>query len=136
MKGVLQMFVRECMNKDVISILPEDTLIDALYMMLLNNISGMPVVNKFGQLVGIISKRDIYSKGLSKVEDMREVTVKERMTLHVYTVTPDTGLYDAIDMMTNRDINRIPVQKHGKIVGIITRTDIISYCAKQQQWGA
>lgn len=130
------MFVSNCMNTNVISIGPEDSVMNGLYLMLQYNISGLPVMNKNKELVGIISKSDIYKKQNQKSEDLKSVKIRERMTQEVYTITPNISLYEAVDMMTKYGINRIPVQMKGIVVGIITRTDIINYWATLQQQGA
>ncbi|MEW9125091.1 MAG: CBS domain-containing protein [Thermotaleaceae bacterium] len=130
------MFVSNCMNTNVISIGPEDSVMNGLYLMLQYNISGLPVMNKNKEIVGIISKSDIYKKQNQKSEDLKSVKIRERMTQEVYTITPNISLYEAVDMMTKYGINRIPVQMKGIVVGIITRTDIINYWATLQQQGA
>ncbi len=149
--------VEEFMNKDVISLSPDDTIFDTAKLLAQLKIAGAPVV-KNGEVVGIISLSDIvkfiniklgklpiidspgftslilalaqmqklqldFRKELSKITSSK---VEEVMTKDVTTISPSSTLLEAAEMMEKHDFNRLPVVRNGKLVGIVTRADLVS----------
>ncbi len=86
--------------------------------------TGMPVVNKTGHIVGVISRRDF--KKLRKPQHMQS-PVKAFMTRQVVTISHDKSIIEAARLMIKHDIGRIPVLKNDKVIGIITRSDAMTY---------
>ena len=121
------MKVVELMNKNVITCHPSETLNIILNKLELFKIAGMPVVDK-GRLVGIISQSDIL-KGL-KAGDISEQSVEDVMTAHVITVPPTESAIVVAKLMVEKHINRIPIVDNDKVVGIVTRGDIIKAVAE------
>ena len=86
---------------------------------------GLPVIEK-GRLVGILSDRDL----LRFIGHQGEITVKEAMTRLVVTVKPETSLEEAARLLVNHKIGALPVTQRGRVIGIISSTDIlIAYVA-------
>ncbi len=121
------MKVVELMNKDVVTCHPSEQLNTILNKFELFNIAGMPVVDK-GKLVGIICQSDIL-RGL-KTGAMGELSVVEVMTVDVVTVPPTESATLVAKIMVEKHINRIPIIDNEKIVGIVTRGDIIKAVAE------
>jgi len=150
------MKIDSVMTKDVVTLLQEDTIRSASLKMAEKNISGAPVLNGDGKLIGMLSEADVLrslktttktlqmvfpslssigvsfreqlteKEALEAYQDVENMTVKELMTLDVVTVSSDDELRDAISQMVAKGINRLPVvDKMGKVVGIITRGDIL-----------
>ncbi len=149
------MKINDVMNKDVIICTPDDTLGQLADMFKKNHISGIPVVDKgkvvglvsetdLIKLFKIpeysndlwlpspfeiieIPIRDLVKFEETKkfFENMKLRPVKEIMTKTVHAISPDDGLEDASTMMVKYDVNRLPVIKNGKLVGIVARSDII-----------
>jgi len=150
------MKINSVMTKDVVTLLQEDTIRSASLKMAEKNISGAPVLNGDGKLIGMLSEADVLrslktttktlqmvfpslssigvsfreqlteKEALEAYQDVENMTVKELMTLDVVTVSSDDELRDAISQMVAKGINRLPVvDKMGKVVGIITRGDIL-----------
>jgi CBS domain-containing protein len=151
------MKIQEAMEKNVIKFQVEDRIIDVAGSLRENKISGAPVVDKEGNLVGIISEGDImrlievHSPHINLIlpapldlielpvrmkyemdeiaEDMNKAAsllIGEIMTKKVVTIKQDDDIVDAAQLMDTHDIKRLPVvDAEGKLVGIITRGDII-----------
>ena len=117
------MRVEEFMNENVVLIHPERTLLHAKEMMRLKRISGIPVVDCDGKLVGIISLEDI-------IKALEGGYIKDRigdhMTRDVVYLRKDETLKDAIDKFGKYGFGRFPVvDEFGKVVGIVTKNDIL-----------
>ena len=134
------------MTQTVNTVGVETPILDAAKIMLQLHVSGLPVINKFGALVGIISQSDFMRRaeigtqqkrgrwlnffvGPGKVasdfvhEQGRKVG--EIMTADPYTATEETPLDDIVQIMQLKNIKRLPVVREGKLVGIVTRTDLL-----------
>jgi acetoin utilization protein AcuB len=127
------MLVGERMTKDPI-VIRDDTPIDkALKTMQDNKVRRLPVLNKKGALVGIVSERDLLFASPSPATSLSiyelhyllsRVTVAAVMTAEVITVTEDTPLEEAARIMADNRIGGLPVERKGDLVGIITETDL------------
>jgi acetoin utilization protein AcuB len=127
------MLVKDRMHHPVITVYPETSMPEALNVMHEEQIRRLPVVNKRGQLVGIISENDILKASPSEattlsVWEIRELTgkisVEEIMTKDVVTVPEDTPLEEAARVMADCEFSALPVMQDGKLAGIITETDM------------
>ncbi|MBP1750385.1 MAG: putative signal transduction protein with domain [Deltaproteobacteria bacterium] len=121
------MKVVELMNKNVVTCHPSEKLNIILNKLELFKIAGMPVVDK-GKLVGIISQSDIL-KGL-KTSTICELSVADVMTASVITVPPTESAIVVAKLMVDKHVNRIPIVDNDKVVGIVTRGDIIKAVAE------
>ncbi len=102
--------------EDVITISPEETIEYALFLMEKNGIDGLPVVDE-GRPIGIITKKDIAAREGQKV--------REVMTEELITVPENVSVEDAISIMFDNRIDRLPVvDEEGKLVGLITMSDL------------
>ncbi|MBD2298615.1 CBS domain-containing protein [Nostoc sp. FACHB-190] len=113
---------RDLMSSPVRTIRPETTIAEAQRILLRYGHSGLSVVDAQGQLVGIISRRDLdiaFHHGFS------HAPVKGYMTINLKTITPDTTLPQIESLMVTYDIGRLPVLADGQLVGIVTRTDVL-----------
>jgi acetoin utilization protein AcuB len=119
------MTVADRMTPRPISVAPSDMLAAAEKTMTAGRFRALPVVEK-GRLVGILSDRDL----LRLIDHQGEITVKEAMTRLVVTVKPETSLEEAARLLVNHKIGALPVMQRGRVIGIITSTDIlIAYVA-------
>jgi CBS domain-containing protein len=117
--------VKDIMHANVVSVDPDDTIEEVMSSMLRLGISGMPVVNMAGQLLGIITEFDL----LELVWDPH--TSKDKayhyMTRDVRTVDEEADLTDVVDMFHTLSIRRLLVMRGEQVVGIISRRDLIWY---------
>ena len=97
---------------------------DAINIMVRNKLTGLPVVRASdGKLMGIVSRRDIFKKF---DEDQLSIIMKKEFV----TITPDKTVEEAAKIFAERRFHRLPVVEGGKLVGIITPTDILKVVAK------
>lgn len=129
------MRVEEFMTKNVITVSPEARLLDAQKIMVEKNIRRLPVVDK-GKLVGIVTERDLFESTPSRMNPMgaqqlhyilSKMKVKDMMRRHPVTVSPNTPFEDALRIGQERKIGSFPVVESGKLVGIITESDIVRF---------
>jgi len=138
---------REIMSSPVLTVTPETPVRDAVQLMLGNHISGLPVVDAQGHLVGIISEADLLLKASEPrpSEPLLELsgpwlwverwlgahrkaagrTVGEVMTRHVVTATEETPVGELAARMVRHQVNRLPIVRGREVVGIVTRADIL-----------
>ena len=113
---------KDLMSSPVRTIRPETTIEQAQKVLFRYGHSGLSVVDENEHLVGIISRRDLdlaFHHGLS------HAPVKGYMTQHLKTITPATMLPDIESIMVTHDVGRLPVVEDNKLLGIVTRTDLL-----------
>lgn len=153
------MKVKDVMNPEVVFCKPDDTVREAAKVLKENNISGAPVLEG-GQLVGIISEADLlellvvpergnlwlpspfevievpirellsWEETKKMLSDVGSTRIEEMMTKGVHTISSGASVEEASELMIRYRINRLPVMENGRVVGIVTRGDIIEGLAK------
>jgi len=119
--------VKEVMTKRIITIDSDKTVYDAAKKMARARVSTIIVVEK-GSPIGIITDSDIIKKVVAKDCKPSTVRVKDIMSYPIIYVTPEADLEEVKDVMIKRKIRRLPVISNGKLVGIITASDIARLC--------
>ena len=115
------MLAKDIMTKDVITVSPTATVKNLAKILMQNQISGAPVADKKGKILGVVSEADIVAKKGKQVKDI--------MSKHVVGVTDDTPVEKIASVMANHKINRLPVLRGQKLVGIVSRADIVGAIA-------
>jgi predicted transcriptional regulator len=115
--------VADVMTREVMILHAEATLRDAIAFLANQHVSGAPVVDARGHLVGAISNSDLM-QAESEGTDLDATAVEEVMTRKTLTVSPDTELREAALAMEYGDVHRLFVQEHGALVGVISRSDV------------
>jgi len=144
------MRAHQIMTKDVISVTPHTSIEDAARIMLLNKISGLPVVEDNGTLVGMVSQSDFLRRseigtgrkrpawlqffvgpGRAAADFIRERgrKIEDVMTTGPITVEEETPLEELVGLMEKHDIKRLPVMNGKALVGIVTRTNLLQAVA-------
>ena len=126
------MLVGERMSRPVIDVSAEDPIMEAFDLLRRENIRRAPVT-KDGQLVGIISDHDLLNATPSQATTLSvyelpyllgKIKIKDVMTKEVITVTEDTPIEEAARIMADNKLGGLPVMRAGKVVGMITETDL------------
>jgi len=115
------MIARDIMTRDVITVNPTMTIKNLAMTLIKNQISGAPVADKMGKIVGVVSESDIVAKKGKQVQAI--------MSKKIISVTEETPVEEIARMMTTHHIKRLPVMTDGKVVGIVSRADIVSAIA-------
>jgi len=129
------------MTEDVVSVKPDASLREAASVLVARRISGLPVVDEAGEVVGVLSETDIVMKASGGTErngylawffdsdvtgeKVAAETVVQAMSSPVITITPDRTVHDAARVLIEERVNRLPVVRDRKLVGIVTRSDIV-----------
>ena len=123
------MKVIEVMNKAVKVIRPDSTVKEAAVIMNQYKIGSVVVVSLKGELEGIITERDILEDIVAQGKNSEEVKVEEIMTKKedMKIVSPNADLDDAAEIMTENKIRKLPVVHGGKLIGIVTASDLIAF---------
>lgn len=128
------MFVRDRMSSEPVTITPDTPFQDALQLMREHRFRRLPVVDKQGKLVGIVSERDLLYASPSPATSLSvwelnyllsKLQVREIMTRAVITTTPDAPIEDAARLIADNKVGGLPVvDEKNHVVGVITETDI------------
>jgi len=141
------MKVSDVMTRPVRTVTPETSLKDVAAILAEHRISGLPVVDATGELLGVVGKADILVKeggevpsGLRRLIHPRESselatkiearTVRDAMSAPAITVEPIYSAAEAARIMIEHGINRLPVVEQGRVIGIVTRFDLVRAFAR------
>jgi CBS domain-containing protein len=138
------MKIRDVMTTDVVTVRPDSPLRDLARVLSERGISGLPIVDGEGRCIGVVSEGDILFKELGPRTPPRPLewllgarpdaeaarrrtakTARDAMTTPVISVEPDRPLRVAADLMVRHSVNRLPVVEDGRLVGIVTRADLV-----------
>jgi CBS domain-containing protein len=119
-------------TNQVFSVLPSNTVYEALELMALRNIGAVVVLNG-ENLVGIFSERDYARKGIIKDRKAKSTPVSEVMTPKVVTVTPQQNIEDCMQLMSEKHFRHLPVTEEGKVIGLLSVGDIVTAILREQK---
>jgi CBS domain-containing protein len=138
------MTIEDIMTRDVVTVSPTAPIHEAARLMVEHRVSGLPVVDEAGRLVGIVSEGDLilrqqrqterpwwqffFENGEQLAREYQKATgttVGEVMTRPVVSISPVWGIDMAAGILQNRRIRRLPVVRDGQLVGIVSRGDLI-----------
>jgi CBS domain-containing protein len=145
---------RDIMTRDVITVRPETTVEELARLLIEHKISGTPVIDKDGRLVGIVTENDLITQnkrlhiptiirlfdayimlGSGRMEEeikkMAATTVGEICTRDVVTVTEDTSIEEIATIMSERHIHLLPVVRDERVVGIIGKADVVGAMTRE-----
>lgn len=138
--------VRDVMSSPVVTVREKTPLKDVARLLVDDGMSGVPVVDADGRVVGIVSEADFLIKEqgatevrhrrlarllgespetIAQLEKVEARTAAEAMTSPAVTIAPARAIRDAAALMTGQGINRLPVVEDGRLVGIVTRHDLL-----------
>ena len=136
----------DVMTVDPVFISPDESIVEAIRVMLQRKFSGLPVVDSTGSLVGIVTEGDLLRRTETGTQRKRPRwiefligsgrlaneyvhatgrKVRDVMTYEVHTVTEDAPLDEIVQLMERHQIKRLPVVRDGKLVGIVTRVNLL-----------
>jgi CBS domain-containing protein len=117
------MLVKDVMNANVLTVKPDIAVKEAATIMYKNHIGSLIVLEK-EKIIGIITEGDVL-KTVARDLDLNVTLVSEVMTKDVISIEPNKTIEEAVNLMTEKKIKKLPVIKDGELMGIITASDII-----------
>jgi len=146
----MQFYVKDIMTTDVVTIQEESSIRDLIKVFADNDILGVPVVDKNGYIVGVVSSIDIlknesshsfyldpFSKNfeLGLYEDAKffDKSVSTIMSKDIYSISPDESIARMAKIMFNRKIHRLLVTEYNKLVGIVSTFDVLKLLATSDE---
>ena len=150
--------VRDIMDTDPVTVRPDDDVETALRLMREHELPGLPVVDDSGRCVGIVTESDLVivddegrdlhiphyielMGGIIFLEPLRDFEtrlkkaiaskVRDLMTQDPIAVEPDTSVQEAGRIIVDRGHNRLPVVEHGRLVGVVTRVDVLDALTRE-----
>ena len=148
---------KDIMTKEVATVSPETEISTAAKLLLEKRVNGLPVVDAFGRLVGILCQSDLVAQQKSipipsvftllesfipissikridkEVEKIAALTVKQAMTPNPVTVSPETDIEDVAKLMVDQKFHTLPVMEGDKVVGIIGKEDVLKTLLSEPQ---
>jgi CBS domain-containing protein len=115
------MVARDIMTRDVITASPELAVKELAMLLIKNQISGVPVADEHGKIIGLVSEADLIAKKGKQVQAI--------MSQQVFSVAEEASVEEIARLMTTHRIKRVPVMNDGKLVGIVSRADIVNTIA-------
>jgi CBS domain-containing protein len=151
--------VRDIMDGDPVSVTVADSVESVLHVMREHELTGVPVVNEGGRCVGIITEADLVLRDegedfhlphyvelfggvvfLERPSHFEErarkafaATADQMMTPDPVTITPDASAREAARVIARKKHNRLPVVEHGRLVGVVTRVDVLEGLAADDE---
>ena len=120
------MLVKKYMSKKVVTLTPEMDLLRAGHVLISNNITGAPVLDERGKLVGILTERDCMRVAIqADYHGVPGGIVKDHMSVNPQSVDPGDSILKLAQLFLNGRFHRYPVLDNGHLVGMISRRDVM-----------
>lgn len=125
------MKVADLMQTHLQTVSPDSTVADAIVLLSESHVTGVPVVDHGGKVLGVLTTTDVLNAaaetaGAEERERLFDQTrVEEIMTPRPLTITPDTDVKEAAQQMLYLEIHRLFVEQQGRLVGVISQSDIV-----------
>ncbi len=151
------MYIKDIMTKDVITVTLDDNVEKCASLLIKHNLSGLPVLDDSGKLVGIVTEGDLIrrasrikgpavlevlggmiyldspKKFMDELKSAMGQKAKDIMTEKVVTIEPDQTIEEGATLLVEKNVKRLPViNKKGELVGIVSRRDIMNYLFPEQ----
>ena len=122
------MKISEIMSERVVTIDQREPVIAAARLLKRMNLGALPVTDRSGKLVGMLTDRDIVVRCVAAGGDPREMSVGDIMSRGVVTASPESEVSDAARRMGRGQVRRLPVVEGGKLVGMLSLADMARRC--------
>ncbi|SET86030.1 CBS domain-containing protein [Salinibacillus kushneri] len=115
--------IRDIMTRDVSSCSPDDTLYDAAMKMKELDVGVIPVTDNQNHLMGLVTDRDLVLRGYANKKS-ESTKIQDVISDDLYSVSPETDVQEASQVMAEKQIRRLPVVDNGELVGIVSLGDL------------
>jgi CBS-domain-containing membrane protein len=137
------MLVRDVMSAPAITVSARTSVKEGLRLLDKHRVTALPVVDRDGVLMGIVSEVDLLQDLVRHDDRLHMIpqehdqqaprTVEDVMSTLSMTMAPDSDLSEAVDLMTSTAVKSLPVVEHGKVVGVVSRSDIVHLLARSDE---
>jgi CBS domain-containing protein len=127
--------VKEIMQRKVHTVYSNQTIFDAAVLMSSKSIGTIPVINEEENLTGILTDRDIVTNCIAIGKEPKKTKVSECMTLNPIRTVPSSTIGDAITLISEYGVRRLPIVEKDKLVGLVSISDISavsSFCQNER----
>lgn len=118
------MKARDIMNRPVVAAAASTTARDVAIQMLMGGYSGVPITERDGRVIGLVSEIDVI-RALRANKRLETTTAEEIMTTEVETVDVSVPVEKVMEILDTKKIVRVPVTEEGKLIGVISRPDVL-----------
>jgi CBS domain-containing protein len=125
--------LQETKGRQVISIGPEASVREALYLFVQHNIGSLPVLDASGKLIGIFTERDVLFGECGDTKRFHRQLLKEVMTLDPISCSTNDSVHEAMDKMSRHHVGQLPVVDEGKLVGLVSVGDLVKSLYSQTE---
>ena len=122
---------RDIMTKDVLTVSEDTPIYVAMQLLIADKVTGLPVLGTGGKLVGIITEKDMLA--LLNNTRIDHVTVGDLMTRDVVSFKESDDITKINQCLKEKSFRRVPILSHGKLVGIVSRTDIMQTILRERR---
>ena len=120
------MMVKDYMSRNVVTLDPETEILQAVHELITHDISGAPVLDRHGRLIGVLTERDCMRVARQgDYHGMPAGQVKDHMSTNPQSVEPGESILELADLFINGRFHRYPVLDNGRLVGVISRRDVM-----------
>jgi CBS domain-containing protein len=123
--------IREIMTQPVVAVGPDDTLAEAVQTLARQHTGSLPVIDGDGRVIGMISELEMIDVAFDR--EIRNAPVSAFMSQEVQVVQADEPLSTAAQLFALYSFRRIPVVEDGRLVGIVTRRDLMNYALRMDE---
>lgn len=119
--------LKDFQHRPVVTVEPEENMVQVIEKLIEHDRAALPVCNRDGELMGIVTERDIVRKCFIRNEKYSDIKVKEVMTSEVAIGHPEDNISYAIGVMKEKRIRHIPIMEDRKIVGMLSMRDLLGF---------
>ena len=118
--------VKDYMSKNVVKLVPDMEILCASHVLISNDISGAPVMDEHGKLVGILTERDCMQVAMqADYHGIPGGLVRDHMSVSPQSVHPEESILKLAQLFFNNRFHRYPVLDNGQLIGVISRRDVM-----------
>lgn len=120
--------IKDVMMKKVITVTSDAAVDKVCHILIKNKLSGVPVIDKSRKLIGYVSEKDIIA---SLTKKSKHKSIKDVMNKRVFSIKEGMSIHEVSRIFSDKPYRRLPVVKGGKLVGIVSRKDIVSHLVEE-----
>lgn len=124
------MVAKDLMRREVFTVQEDQPLEELIEMLVREHIHGVPVLDRAGELVGVVTQQDIFFGASTRGQDESSLKVRDVMTSPAVSALEETDVRGLCQLMHRLRIHRVPIVKDGKVTGIISSLDVCAAVAR------